>query len=235
MSTVALSIHPPIYSEREDPTMAEMPTPNLGEDLRRIHRAVTRGLTVAHENCQTYAAAGFPDAPTAEGFWKCCVALEGLAHAHHLSEDELFFPFLRERMPDVDFDALSAQHGEIHVVLEAMKAAHEAGSLADMNRALSKLVDLWHPHIAIEEQAMSPEASAEIVTIPETIELSQKAAALSEEHAQPAPLVMPYFLYNVDREDRAYYMAVLPEQLTQHLIPVAWKDEWAPMKPFLLD
>jgi hypothetical protein len=96
-------------------------------------------------------------------------------------------------------------------------------------------VDLWHPHIAIEEQAMSPEVSAKIVTIPETIELAQKAAALSQEHAQPAPLVMPYLLYNVAKEDRAFYMATLPEEVTQHLIPVVWKDEWAPMKPFLLD
>ncbi len=215
--------------------MSEMPTPNIGADLRRIHRAVTRGLTVAHENCLAFAAAGFPDASTAEGFWKCCVALEGLAHAHHLSEDEIFFPFLRARMPDVDFDKLSAQHGEIHVVLEEMKAAREAGSLDNMNGALSKLVDLWHPHIGIEEEAMSPGVVAEVVTIPETIELSQRAAALSQEHAQPAPLVMPFTLYNVDKEDRAYFVAVMPEQLTQHLIPVVWKDEWAPMKPFLLD
>jgi hypothetical protein len=42
-------------------------------------------------------------------------------------------------------------------------------------------------------------------------------------------------LYNLEGADRAHFMAVLPPEITQQLVPVVWKDEWAPMKPFLLD
>jgi hypothetical protein len=116
-----------------------------------------------------------------------------------------------------------------------MKAASEAQSLEDMCDVLSRLAGLWHPHIAEEEAAMSPEVAAKAVTIPESIELAQKAGALSQEHAQPAPLVIPFLFYNLAGEDRAFFMAAMPEQVTQQLVPVVWKDEWAPMKPFLLD
>jgi len=27
----------------------------------------------------------------------------------------------------------------------------------------------------------------------------------------------------------------LPPELTQHLMPVVWKEHWTPLKPFLLD
>jgi hypothetical protein len=215
--------------------MSDMPTPNIGADLQRIHRAVSRGLDVALKSCGEFKAGGFPDASTAEGFWKCCIALEGLAHAHHMTEDEVYFPFLRERLPEVDFDALAAQHEEMTSILAEMKAAGEAASLADMGSALIELAELWHPHIEEEETTMTLEAAARVATVPETIDLAQKAAALSQEHAQPAPLVIPYLLYNSEKNDRAFYMTAMPEQVTQHLVPVAWKDEWAPMKPFLLD
>jgi hypothetical protein len=215
--------------------MSEKPTPNLGADLQRIHRAISRGLTVAHDSCQALAASGFPDASTAEGFWKCCIALEGLAHAHHLAEDELFFPILRERLPDVVFDAFEAQHEEMKTILEEMKVAGGAASLDAMCTSLTKLVRLWHPHIEEEEETMSVDVAARVISVPETIELAQKAASLSQEHAQPAPLVVPYLLFNLEGADRAFYLAAMPEQVSQHLVPVVWKDEWAPMKPFLLD
>ena len=36
-------------------------------------------------------------------------------------------------------------------------------------------------------------------------------------------------------DDRAYFLAVMPPEVTQQLVPVVWKDEWASIKPFLLD
>ena len=209
--------------------------PNIGVDLQRVHRAITRGLDVSQEHCETFVQSGFPDAATAEGFWKYCLGLEAIANSHHVAEDELFFPFLQERLPDVDFDTLVAEHQEMHNILSEMRAAREAGSLAGMQRALSSMARLWHSHIAVEETEFSPEVAAKAVTIPESIELAQKAAALSQEHAQPAPLAIPFLFYNLEGEDRAYFLNAMPEQVTQQLVPIVWKDEWAAMKPFLLD
>jgi hypothetical protein len=73
------------------------------------------------------------------------------------------------------------------------------------------------------------------MTIPEHIDMAQKAAAHSQQHSQPAPLAVPFLLYNLEGEDRAFFLAVMPPEVTQQLVPVVWKEEWAPMKPFLLD
>jgi hemerythrin-like domain-containing protein len=215
--------------------MSGKPKPNIGLDLQRIHRVITRGVAVAQENCETFTKTGFPDDTTREGFWKYCQGLEANANGHHKTEDDLFFPYVRSRLTGPDFDQLMAEHQEIHGILAEMKAAREAGSLADLGRALSKMADIWHFHIGKEERELSPEIMAEIMTIPEHIEMAQKAAALSQEHAQPAPLAVPFLLYNLEGDDRAHFLGVMPPVLTQELVPIVWKDEWAPMKPFLLD
>jgi hypothetical protein len=209
--------------------------PNIGMDLQRIHRCITRGLVVARENCRIFAASGFPDDATHAGFWKYCHGLEANAHGHHVIEDDVFFPFLRERLPDTDFDGLMVEHQQMHTILAEMKAAREGGSLDDLHHALAKLSDLWLPHIAKEEAAFSPEVAAEVMTVPQHIELAQKAAAHSQEHTQPAPLAIPFLLYNLEGDDRAHFFAVMPAEVTQQLVPIVWKDEWDPMKPFLLD
>jgi hemerythrin-like domain-containing protein len=215
--------------------MSEKPKPNIGQDLQRIHRAITRGLAVALENCQAFAESGFPDDTTREGFWKYCQGLEANAHGHHVTEDDVFFPYLRERMPDTDFDELMAEHEEMDGILAQMRAARQSGSLVDMQRALSKMADLWHPHIKKEETEFSPDIASKVMAVPEHIEMAQKAAAHSQQHAQPAPLAVPFLLYNLEGEDRAYFLAAMPPEVTQQLVPVVWKDEWAPMKPFLLE
>jgi hemerythrin-like domain-containing protein len=209
--------------------------PNLGVVLKRIHRAISRGLVVAQQNCQTFVESGFPDDIRREGFWKFCQGLEANTNGHHLAEDDIFFPFLRERMPSVDFEALSAEHQQMHGILVEMRAAREAGSLADMQRALSAIANLWPLHIEVEETEFSPERAAELLSVPEQIEMIQKGAAHGQKHSQPAPLAVPFLLYNLEGDDRAYFLAVMPAEVTQQLVPVVWKDEWAPMKPFLLD
>ena len=215
--------------------MSERPQPNIGTDLQRIHRCITRGQAVAQKNCQVFAQGGFPDANAREGFWKYCHGLEANTHAHHMAEDDLFFPYLRERLPDTDFDALAAEHQQMHAILADMRAAREAGLLIDLYRALNRMSDLWHPHIEGEETGFSPEVAAQIMTVPEHIEMAQKAGEYSQEHARPAPLAIPFLLYNLEGGDRAHLLTVMPPEITQHLVPVVWKDEWAPMKPFFLD
>jgi hemerythrin-like domain-containing protein len=215
--------------------MSERPQPNIGLDLQRIHRFITRGLAVSLENCQAFAESGFPDDTTREGFWKYCQALEANALGHHLVEDELFFPYLQERMPATDFGELMDEHQLMHTFLDAMQTARAAGSLEAIQSALSQLTELWQPHIAKEETRFSPEVAAQVLTVPEHIEMAQKAAAFNQEHVQPAALAVPFMLYNLETDDRAHFMAVFPPEITEQLVPIVWKDAWAPMKPFLLD
>lgn len=215
--------------------MSEQQGPNIGVALMNIHRAITRGLAVSLERSQAFAEGGFPDKATEAGFWTYVQTFEFVTHGHHLTEDDLFFPYLRDRLPDAGFDALIADHVTIAAILGDIAAAREAGSLEALRRALTKLDQAWHPHRSKEEMTFSPEVAAEIMTPPEHIEMGQKAAAHSQEHGGPAPLVIPFVLYNLEPDDRASMVAAYPPEIPNHLVPVVWKDQWAPMKPFLLD
>jgi hypothetical protein len=42
-------------------------------------------------------------------------------------------------------------------------------------------------------------------------------------------------LYNLTREDREAMATMIPKTLVEEMVPVVWKEKWAPMKPFLLE
>ena len=214
--------------------MSDKPIPNAGLDLQRIHRMLTRGLSVLHENAAKYAKSGFPDDTTRDGFWKYCQALELNLASHHLTEDDVFFPFMEPRLPNVDFSRLRAEHQVVTRMLDEIKAARDAGSPADLEPVLSRLAGVWYPHITKEEAWFSPEITAQVMAPPEVIDLGQKTSAYNAAHAQPASLTVPFLLYNLEAEDRAYFISFMPPEIMQQLVPIVWKDEWAAMKPFLL-
>ena len=110
--------------------MSQKHKPNIGLDLQRIHRVITRGLAVAQDNGQAFARGGFPNDTTREGFWKYCRGLEANAHGHHVTEDDLFFPYLRERLPDTDFDEFVAEHQLMHEIL-ARDSSRPRGRFTD--------------------------------------------------------------------------------------------------------
>src|SRR5512139_1393642 len=110
--------------------MSDKPVPNAGLDLQRIHRMLTRGLSVLHENAAKYAKSEFADDSTRQGFWKYCQAFELSLAGHHLAEDDVFFPFLEPRLPNVDFARLRAEHQVVTRMLDEINAARGAGSLA---------------------------------------------------------------------------------------------------------
>ena len=74
-----------------------------------------------------------------------------------------------------------------------------------------------------------------MISVDEHIRLAQLFAKLSQEHAQPDYLVVPFILYNLAPEDRAIMAGSMPPVVTQELVPKAWKEKWAPMQPFLLE
>jgi hemerythrin-like domain-containing protein len=223
--------------------MSKSNRPNIGADLARLHSIVTRGLEVAIDHSQSLAQQGYPDAATREGFISYVRSLTSVLHAHHLTEDELAFPYFRDLMPDTPFDSLTVEHQEmtplidqIEMVIEKVEAdPHAAEPLNDLNRALIKVRDLWHPHIELEEDHLSPEKADELLSVEEQIELGKRFAQHNQEHAKPDYLVVPFLLYNLTPEERAIFSQGLPPVVTQELVPIAWKDKWSQMKPFLLD
>lgn len=223
--------------------MSDTHLPNVGADLARIHAVVTRGLAVSIGSCASFCRGGYPDASTRQGFTDYVRSLVAMTHGHHLTEDDLAFPYFRELLPDAPWQALIAQHEEMQVLLDEIGVA--LGSLAAdaegvehlpvLLQALQRLQALWHPHIEVEEAHLSVEAGANLVSPEENIRLAQEFAKHSQEHAGPDYLVVPFMLYNLPPEERAAFARQMPAIVTQQLVPMVWKDKWAPMKPFLLD
>jgi len=101
--------------------MSEMTQPNVGADLARIHKVISRGLDVTGQNSAAFARDGYPDGPAREGFASYARALVAVVHGHHLTEDDPAFPYFQKRMPDAPFDELAARHQEMTGILEAWR------------------------------------------------------------------------------------------------------------------
>ena len=212
--------------------------PNAGRDLMRIHKVITRALVVTVETTQ---GAG-PAPELRPGFHSYVRALVSLLHAHHTGEDEIAFPFWRERLPEGPFDLLSSHHRAMIPVLDRIgvwvaldSGAWEAAALTWLSRDLSALQALWRPHIVLEEATVGEGPSAERLSPAENAQLAGELAAHGTAHAQPAELVMPFILYNLPAADRESFARVLPPIVTQQLVPGPWRAAWAPMTPFLLE
>jgi hemerythrin-like domain-containing protein len=211
-------------------------------DLIRIHSIITRGLNVAIENSQSLVQRGYPDTSTRDGFVSYVRTFASVLDAHHLLEDELAFPYLRDKLPDVPYDLLMAQHREIVVILNEIKAtveemkasAHLAESLNKLNHGLRTIGDIWHPHIRVEEDHFTAEKINALINMEEQERMSRKFSEHSQQHATPDYLVVPFLLYNLLPEERAAFAQAFPPIVTQQLVPIVWREKWTPMAPFLL-
>ncbi len=70
----------------------------LSENFFRIHRAITRGLTVGIRSGLDFMKEGFPDQNLQQGFTLYLQALSAVLSAHHLGEDEVAFPALKQKI-----------------------------------------------------------------------------------------------------------------------------------------
>jgi hemerythrin-like domain-containing protein len=226
----------------EEVEMADMKAPNIALDLLRIHSIITRGISVATEKSQVFAREGFPDGSTREGFIRYARSLVSVLHSHHLTENELAFPYLRAKFPDAPYDLLIAQHQELVHLLDQINVAIEevaadpqgAASLTKLNGVLRRTGEMWHPHIGIEQDHFAPDKVGPLLAPEEHIRLSKLFAEHSRKHTSPDYLIVPFLLYNLPPEERAIFARPMPLILTRLLVPLVWKKKWAPMMPFLL-
>jgi len=209
-------------------------TPNLGANLMRVHRAVTRALDVAIEGGQQAAAQGWPDESTREGYVNYVRSLISFLRGHHLGEDDLIFPYFQDKLPDVPYERLAREHYALEELLVRLEGILDAEDLAELLPGLQAARSMWHPHIQIEEEHLAPEVLGRLLPVEEHVRLGRQSAEHSQAHSGPDYLVVPFFLYNLGEEDRAALARVMPPIVTQELVPHVWKEKWASMKPFLL-
>ena len=99
--------------------------PNLARDLVRIHRAISRGLSVSATRGAEFIKEGFPDVRMRQGYLSYVQALTIVLGAHHLGEDEIAFPALRPKLPAAPYERLAADHHAIDTSLVEVRQGHE--------------------------------------------------------------------------------------------------------------
>jgi hemerythrin-like domain-containing protein len=223
--------------------MPEMNQPNVADQLNLIHQVITRGLHVSQQNSQTYSRRGFPDAVTRRGFGNYVRAMVSVLRGHHLSEDELAFPYLQAIIPEAPYDRLAADHQLMETILpevetllaQATTDRHPARSLDDLNQAVSRIDETWGPHIQVEERHFNPAVLANLIPPAEHARLLAELGEHSQKHTGPDYLVLPFVLFNLPEAGRAQMARGLPPVVTEQLLPGAWKEKWASMAPFFLN
>ncbi len=222
--------------------MSSQPEGYIGFSLTAIHDVITRALKVSIERVRGFAEHGFATADEQAGFLNYVRTLVAVLDGHHLTEDDVAFPYLRDKLPEAPIDLLIAQHQEMIPVLGEIKAAVERcekegqveAGLRDIEAGLIKVDSIWHPHIQIEQEHIIEKADA-VLPVEEQVRLVKLSGEHAQKHSGPPYLAVPFTLYNMETEERAIFAKEIPAEVTGHLVPVVWKEQWASMAPFLLE
>ncbi len=215
---------------------------DVGQDIIRFHRIITRSLEVAILNIDKYIEEETLSISEGEGFLKYMQSFSSVLNAHHILENEKIFPYFKDKLPDAPYERLMAQHKEVEKSLSEINnginslnsKANDLESLKLLKSGLKKIDKLWHPHIRIEEKQIYGKVKNLNISFKETERLRAEYAQFFEEHTNPPYLVIPFVLYNLSPEDREALAQGLPKIVTKQLVPVDWKDKWISMQPFLL-
>lgn len=219
--------------------MYEQTGPNLGANIIRLHAAISRSLEVTKMKCQEFILpSGKPDQATRDSFILYVSTMCMVINAHHIGEDDIIFPKLRIALPEAPFDELSFEHDLMDEVLAKLRQIIEVSTgdfFSSLLDTVNRMIALWTPHIAKEEQYIySPEITAALMSPEEHLKMLQETSAHAMEQGNPA-LMLPFVLRNLNPENRKAFARILPPQMVQTLIPTDWKPQWAPMLPFLLE
>jgi hemerythrin-like domain-containing protein len=84
--------------------------PNIGEDYIRFHKVMTRSLAVSLQNINKFLQNGAIAKLNREGFLKYVKSFSSVLHGHHLVENEMIFPYFKEKLPEAPYERLMSEH-----------------------------------------------------------------------------------------------------------------------------
>jgi hemerythrin-like domain-containing protein len=211
--------------------------PNLAVGLLCAHHIITRALDVSIEHCDKSLKAGKLDITSENGFIDYIQSFKTVITTHHHLETQKVFPYFREKIPDLPVDKLNKEHGQIGILLneidDIISDLNDESSIEQLNTTLTGINDIWHPHIDVEEQYFTAERMDDLLDKDETIMLLKIYGEFIMERYTPDYLVIPFQYYNLPPAEREIWAQILPEIITQKLIPIEWKDKWSKMADFL--
>ncbi|MFZ0532526.1 MAG: hemerythrin domain-containing protein [Anaerolineales bacterium] len=221
--------------------MSKSQESNIAVSFFNIHRIITRSLRVSLESVQGVLQQGFQGDGNREGFFNFIRALTSVLNAHHLTEDEIAFPYFRDKLPDAPFDTLTYYHHVMVLILDEINLAVDKSNnkgqleieLRNIENALARLNEEWPYHIQPETDEFINKADA-LIPVEEQLRLVRLFAEHGLKNAVPHYLTVPFMLYNLPVEDRKVFSEGMPAEVIQNLVPVVWKEKWMSMTPFLL-
>lgn len=206
------------------------------EGLLMIHKIISRGLSISISKCDEYIAKkGIPPGEI-KGFSMYVAALKRVTHSHHLSEDEIAFPYYKDSI-DAPYNRLKDDHHNISRVLVALDQCLKdlsPGGMDRLHKILNEFHSLWVPHIRIEEDNFTTDKLQAASGMKEQVILVEKLARHGSKYMSPGPLTLPFLFFNLEVRDRKAFMMPFPWMVKKVLVPIIWKGQWKPMSPFLL-
>ena len=211
-------------------------------DLRRIHSVMTRALKVSIEHSHSFSLKESVEPSETEGFILYARCLASMIHSHHISEDDLAFPYFKDKLADFPHDTLSAQHREMTIYLEEINNSIErienSGAskeeLENLKNTFKLIQKIWMPHIRIEETHISEDNVGTVLDMKERIRIGGLISKNSQKHQKAGIIMLPFILYNMEPGDREVMLQAFPWFLRRIVVPLIIKKRWFPMKPYLL-
>ena len=215
---------------------------NIAASFYNIHNIITRGLRVSLESARGILQAGFQGERNREGFFNYIRSLTAVMNAHHLTEDDIAFPYFRDKLPEAPFDDWTYWHGkmsedldEINLAVEKCEKKDEFETeLRNIENVLARLNEGWPYHIQPETDEFINKADA-LVPVEEQLRLVRLFAEHDQKLAVPPYLTVPFMLYNLPVEDRQVFSQWIPAEGVLNLVSTSWKEKWGSMSPFLLE
>lgn len=224
--------------------MSDQSQVDIGENFILQHKIYTRGLKVSLENVNKYLEEDGLEPSNGDGYLKYLQSLTSLLEGHHLVENQKVFIYFKDKLPGVPYVRLMHEHMEIKDALARINNAiadlksgdDEITALKQIKSGLDIIDGLWHTHIQIEESELYSKIVTLNLSAEETNKTMEDFTQFFQEHTEGPPyLNMPFVLYNLSPDDRAIFAQNFPEAVLKQMVPIDWKDKWAPMKPFLLN
>lgn len=209
----------------------------LTDGLVKIHKLITRALSVAVVKCDEYLGKNEVNEEEVKGFEMYLNTLIRVMHAHHVGEDDIIFPHFTGRI-EAPYERLKADHVNMAKMLADLENSLEKDKFSDLGRLRNHLDNLqrsWAPHIKAEESSFASAILQKKLTEKEQNELVEKISSHGAKSSGPGPLTLPFVIYNLQGEDRKEFLKDFPWVLKHVLVPLVWRSKWKPMDPFLLN
>jgi len=219
---------------KKNNTLADM-SPVVG-GLLRIHKVISRGLSISIRKCDEYLMKQGIPSGEATGFSMFVSTLKWVTHSHHLSEDDIAFPYFKDYI-EAPYNLLKDDHNAMAHILDSLDQCLvevSSGGVGRLREVLDEFDKLWEPHIKIEEENFTSEKLQAVIGMKEQMNLVKKLGEHSIKNSGPGPLALPFLFYNLEGRDREDFMRPIPWIAKKVLVPIIWKSQWKPMSPFLL-